>query len=106
MFNGAKVLVLPTYDATHYLARARRYARDARHEPDTKLRRLLREAEKRCRRKAQQAEGWPGQMPLPTAGRRTLSSGLAPIRVTTDVQEVQPRSMMRDDLHHQDDKRP
>ena len=56
MFDGANVQVLPTYDAIHYLVRARRYERDAMHEPDATLSRLLREVEKRCRRNAQDCE--------------------------------------------------
>jgi hypothetical protein len=49
---GAHAVVQPTYDREHYLARARRYGRDATHEPDVVIRDCLRETERECRRKA------------------------------------------------------
>jgi hypothetical protein len=49
-------LVQPTYDREHYLARARRYNRDATHEPDVVIKDCLHKTERECRRKADELE--------------------------------------------------
>jgi hypothetical protein len=52
----AHAVVQPTYDREHYLARARRYGREATHEPDVVIRDCLQKTECECRRKADELQ--------------------------------------------------
>jgi len=52
MSDQTNIVVLPTFDEHHYGARARRYGREAAHEPDLELRLILQGAARRCRRMA------------------------------------------------------
>jgi hypothetical protein len=45
-------VVRPTYDHVHYLARAAEYARTAEHEPDPRIKAVLRGLAQSCREKA------------------------------------------------------
>jgi hypothetical protein len=45
-------VVNPTYDPTHYLARAQRYASEAQHEPDSTIKATLTKLAAACQQKA------------------------------------------------------
>jgi hypothetical protein len=45
-------IVNPTYDPSHYLARAQRYASEAQHEPDSSIKATLTKLATACQQKA------------------------------------------------------
>jgi hypothetical protein len=52
MKSTDSILVLPTYDASHYLQRAEVYVRAAEAEPDAAIRTALETAGRECQRRA------------------------------------------------------